>query len=154
MSTIDESVDYMISFELHCWPNVASDWVWRPRLYDWPSQGLISNIVHESVLLVHIGSKFGSSDDSPNEWKISFSLAEKLLVHSFNHTQLMCYVLLKILLNEILNKNSVTKHLLCSYFMKTILFWIIEETGCSAWTPNNLVKCFCVCVTVQSFCFC
>lgn len=52
--------------------------------------------MYEGVLLVPIGSKFPSSEDNNYEWRFSFSITKKLLVHSFNHGQLFCYVLLKI----------------------------------------------------------
>ncbi|XP_052086554.1 uncharacterized protein LOC127723875 [Mytilus californianus] len=69
-------------------------------------------------------------------WRISFSVAEKVLVHSFNFTQLLCYGLLKLTLKHIININDEVKELLCSYFLKTALFWVSEEEmiNCTAST--------------------
>lgn len=41
-----------------------------------------------------IGSKL-IDDESELEWRLSFSLAEQQLVYLFNHTQFLCYGMLK-----------------------------------------------------------
>jgi hypothetical protein len=43
-------------------------------------------------------------------------------------TQLMIYGMLKIILKEIISQHEEISELLCSYFLKTTLFWVIEET--------------------------
>ncbi|XP_062591222.1 uncharacterized protein LOC134252735 [Saccostrea cucullata] len=60
-----------------------------------------------------------------------------------NHTQFICYGLLKIFLKDVINKN-VEEPLLCSYFMKTTMFWLIQ-VGHMNWSPNNLLECFWMC---------
>jgi hypothetical protein len=61
---------------------------------------IVSTIESYGVLLVPIGCK-----NSPNErleWRISFFVAEKHMIYSFSHTQLLCYALLKHLLKEVI----------------------------------------------------
>ncbi|XP_052081102.1 uncharacterized protein LOC127719119 [Mytilus californianus] len=101
---------------------------------------------NEGVLLVPVGSKSPPSEENNSEWRFSFSLTEKLLVHSFNHSQLLCYALLKIFLKEIIDKVNIFNKLLCSYYMKTVLFWVSEEVECSYWVPENLLRCFSLCL--------
>jgi hypothetical protein len=54
-------------------------------------------------------------------------MAEKQLSHAMNYTQILCYSLLKLSLKNIIDRNDNVKGLLCSYFMKTAVFWLSEE---------------------------
>ena len=79
-------------------------------------------------------------------WRISFSEAEKQLVHSFNFTQVLCYGLLKLTLKRIVNTNDDVKDLLCSYFLKTALFWVSEEVDIDTFQLPKLFICFYLCL--------
>ncbi|XP_078337031.1 uncharacterized protein LOC111099656 isoform X1 [Crassostrea virginica] len=61
-----------------------------------------------------------------------------------NHCQFLCYGLLKIFLKEIINSNE-NESCLCSYFMKTLVFWVIQNDNHLAWVPENLLMCFWTC---------
>lgn len=65
-----------------------------------------------------------------------------------NYAQILCYALLKIFLKEGLEHEDFCKDLLCSYFLKTCLFWLIEETDNDAevWNVDNLWNCFSLCL--------
>ncbi|VDI82798.1 Hypothetical predicted protein [Mytilus galloprovincialis] len=139
-------IDLMHCLKCNTWPTVAKQWLLRVRPSRWPSQDIVSKIVSDGCLLVPVGSKSTCKDGNPLEWRFSFSLGEKLLVHSFNHTQLLCYALLKIWLKEILDSDNILNKKLCSYFMKTALFWIIEEREDLNWRPKNLLHCFYLCI--------
>ena len=58
-----------------------------------------------------------------------------------NHSQFLCYGLLKIFLKEAIDADPNTKGLLCSYFLKTALFWEIT-TSSNQWGPSSLMSCF------------
>ncbi|KAJ8311720.1 hypothetical protein KUTeg_011075 [Tegillarca granosa] len=130
---------------LHCktWPQIALEWINRRRHYGWPSSDLIQNIVQDGYFLVPIGNP--NSQDSHLQWRISFSLAEKKLVYSFNPTQFLCYGLLKLFLKHAINSNEQVKDLLCSYFLKTSLFYCIEEENI-VWNQENFLHCFWTCI--------
>lgn len=131
----------------HAWPTIAKRWLLRFRPSGWPSQNIISEIISQGCLLILVCSKSSCSEIHPFEWRFSFSLSEKkLLVHSFNHTQMLCYALLKSWLKEILNTDNILNNRLCSYFVKTVLFWILEEDENLNWLPQNLLHCFLVCI--------
>ncbi|XP_052083351.1 uncharacterized protein LOC127720671 isoform X4 [Mytilus californianus] len=131
--------DFVWCLKCDAWICQAKPWVRRPRTA-WPSPELISKIISCGVLFVPIGCK-GSINENI-EWRISFSVAEKFLLFSFSHTQLLCYAMLKILLKELVEKHEDLKGLLCSYFIKTLMFWISEETDPSVWRPDNILPCF------------
>ncbi|XP_052090220.1 uncharacterized protein LOC127726806 [Mytilus californianus] len=81
-----------------------------------------------------------------------FLWQKKILIFSWSHTQLLCYALLKILLKEIIQKIDILKDLLCSYFIKTLMFWISEESDPSIWRPDNIIPCFMACLQKLLYC--
>ncbi|XP_063418037.1 uncharacterized protein LOC134700588 [Mytilus trossulus] len=144
----DGNDSYDCAFCLKCdsWIFQAQPWIRRPRTA-WPAPTLIYKIISYGVLFVPIGYK-GSIHENI-EWRISFSEAEKILIFSFSHTQLLCYALFKILLKEIIEKHEDLKGLLCSYFLKTL---ISEETDPYVWRPDNLIPCFMACLERLLYC--
>lgn len=65
-----------------------------------------------------------------------------------NHAQILCYALLKIFVKEGLEKDNSVKDLLCSYFLKTCLFWLIDETNNDeqVWNLENVFGCYKLCL--------
>ena len=139
-------IDLALCLRYAKWPSVGRQWIDRTRLCGWPPESLINNIVQGGVLLVPIGSKSDSHKDNPLEWRISFSVPEKMLIYSWNHSQIICYALLKLLLKEVIKKNKNVDKLFCSYFLKTVIFWLSEELEQNVWTPQNLLHCFMLCL--------
>ena len=110
---------------IHCqfWPSTAMEWIDGPHYYGWPSLCDINAIVSFGCHLVAVGHHL--SPRNSLQWRISFSIAERTLVWSFNHTQIQCYAVMKLILKEFIKVKSSedTKGVLCSYFIKTFLFW-------------------------------
>ena len=135
MDTSKSGIDNVMSIYCQFWPNSASEWRLRARRFAWPSPSDIKSIVDFGFHLVPVGHP--RSDMNMMEWRISFSVAERTLVWSFNHVQIQCYAVLKIILKECINPNcQPDNRALCSYFMKTYLFWKYEETDLSFWCPK------------------
>ncbi|XP_052083682.1 uncharacterized protein LOC127721014 [Mytilus californianus] len=59
---------------------------------------------------------------------------------------------MKILLKDVISESPGCKDLLCSYFFKTILFWLSEELPTSMWKKDNLIPCFMKCVKRLIYC--
>ena len=136
----DVGTDFVPSIHCCFWPNQANEWVQRPRRFQWPTAHAISTITDFGFHLVPVGHPL--SDTKPIEWRISFSLAERTLVWSFNHVQMQCYALLKIILKEFIKvRCNPQNQVLCSYFIKTFLFWKYETTELSFWREDNLKHC-------------
>ncbi|XP_048769159.2 uncharacterized protein LOC125675478 [Ostrea edulis] len=133
--------------DAHCfacdfWPPSASSWI--DRCHTWPQPQVVRDIVRSGCHFVAIGHKLGSHES--NEWRISFSLAEQKLVYSMNHCQFLTYGLLKLFLKEVINNGlGDNEKLLCSYHMKTAVFWMIQQNTIPNWCPQNLLKCFWYC---------
>ncbi|XP_063400192.1 uncharacterized protein LOC134684813 [Mytilus trossulus] len=141
--------DYDSASCLRCnkWISPVQQWIYRSRT-TWPDYTLVNSAVQYGVLFVPIGCK-----NSPNEdlqWRTSFSVTEKLLIYSFTHTQLLCYALMKIILKDLIKPRH--GDLLCSYFLKTIMFWISEEVIPSKWKPKNMLSCFLDCFSRLIYC--
>ncbi|KAK3086452.1 hypothetical protein FSP39_018636 [Pinctada imbricata] len=82
------------AYTLNCptWPNQAIPFIRRSLDRGWPSHDVLTDICKDGCLLVPINSKQQQYSDMIDlEWRISFSLAEKKLVHSMNHCQFLCY---------------------------------------------------------------
>ena len=127
---------------IHCsfLPDAAREWKSRPREYAWPAPYVIKAIVDFGFHLVPVGHP--QSDTNMMEWRMSFSVAERTLVWSFNHVQMQCYAIMKLLLKEYINLHcSPPCRVLCSYFIKTFLFWEYEETDPSYWCKENFREC-------------
>lgn len=155
--TEDGDHDRSFCLQYKDWPVFANEWIERKRSYEWPSKELIRKIKTLGCHLMAIGSKkintnFHSVDSvdsiwigDPLQWRISFSLAEKHLVYSFNNTQFLTYGIFKLLNQEVFSQDSIVKNCICSYFLKTVLFWTIEETPSDCWKPERLVYCVDIC---------
>ncbi|XP_071141825.1 uncharacterized protein [Mytilus edulis] len=143
LSDRGQNVDIAVCFRSKYLPHNAIPWVSRNR-QQWPPNSAIDKIKKYGCLLVPIGPRLVS--DCNDLWRLSFSVAEKQLVHSFNFTQLICYCLLKLTLKHIVNKNKHVEGLLCSYFLKTALFWVSEELDIETLKLSKLFVCFFHCL--------
>ncbi|XP_052679189.1 uncharacterized protein LOC128159990 [Crassostrea angulata] len=124
------------------WPQSASSWI--DRCHSWPDSEVVHDIVRNGCHFVAIGHPLGTNENL--QWRISFSLAEYKLVNSMNQSQFLIYGLLKIFLKEVINQQSEeTNKLLCSYHMKTTVFWAIQQNTLTHWCPQNLLAGFWVC---------
>ena len=83
------------------WPSEASKLRDRPRHFGWPTQDDLLSITDFGFHLVAIGHPHSYTKDV--EWWIPFSIAEQTLVWSFNHVQMQCYDLMKIILKQFIN---------------------------------------------------
>ncbi|VDI40880.1 Hypothetical predicted protein [Mytilus galloprovincialis] len=139
-----------VAYTLHCrtWISSAVNWITRSSS-SWPSHDVIQSIINHGVLFVPIGVKGSPKEDI--EWRVSFSVAEKLLINTFTH-QLICYALLKIILKDGIANDYECKNLLCSFFLKTIMFWISEELPSAVWKPDNLNLVLCDVQQVSLLC--
>lgn len=145
----NRAFDVVHGFPCKTWPRESAEWITRPRGYGWPDQALINTIVADGCHMVPIGDR--CSGDTLLQWRISFVTAERRLVHSLNYTQFQVYGLLKIFLKNI--KNSLKsffgeEDILCSYFMKTIIFHAVENTPKHFWKESNIFHCFWFCLSI------
>ncbi|XP_062619099.1 uncharacterized protein LOC134280673 [Saccostrea cucullata] len=125
------SCDRVFAIKCDEWPKIADEWMQRERRYSWPSGEIIEKAIELGCHLVPVGK------DDKCEWRISFVLAEKLLVRNMNPMQHFVYSFLKSIKEEIFS--SVTSGI-SSYVLKTVLFWVSEENDVSKWRPSTVLQ--------------
>ena len=138
---------------IHCqfWPEAAAELLLRPRYHGWPKPRDIRSIVNFGCHLVPVGHP--QSALKFMEWRFSFSIAERILVWSFNHIQIQCYAVMKIILKEFIKERcSQQNQVVCSYFIKTFLLWEYETTDLNFWRQDNFRDCI-ICL-LQKFSEC
>ncbi|XP_045172456.2 uncharacterized protein LOC123534322 [Mercenaria mercenaria] len=116
------SLDCVLTFKCE-YPSVVDDWCKRERKHSWPDKDLIEKVKKLDVLVVPAGCK-GSADEEL-QWRISLTLAEQALVHSFNDIQIKLFAALRIIGKQELKPicENIT-----SYVLKNLLFWTFENT--------------------------
>ncbi|XP_062594529.1 uncharacterized protein LOC134255942 [Saccostrea cucullata] len=131
--------DTAACFACDFWPPSASSWI--DRCHSWPSLHIVHDAVKNGCHLVPLRHKLGKHEN--DEWRISFSSAEQKLVYAMNHYQFLVYGLLKLFLKEVINREQDDdSKLLCSYHMKTAIFWVLQQGIVPYWNPQNLLECF------------
>lgn len=143
-------VNFDISYSFQCagWPLVADEWIKRNRLHEWPDPVLIGKVVQGGTHVVPVGDK--CSADTFLQWRISFVTAERRLVHSLRDHQFKMYGLLKYFLKHITTRlgRCDEEDILCSYFIKTIIFHVVESSARSFWQEKNTLYCFLHCLGI------
>ena len=135
--------DNVIAFQCRCLPKDAMEWFTRKRPHGWPPEEVIEKCKILGFLVVPVGHP--NSQEKDIEWRISLSQQERLLVTMFNSVQLKCFVLMKVLKNEVINSDLKAK-VLTSYHCKTCLLYMVESTPKEFWVPANLLKCLTACL--------
>ncbi|VDI01703.1 Hypothetical predicted protein [Mytilus galloprovincialis] len=143
VSDHNDVFDFALVLQCNQWISPAQPWITRSR-GTWPSPDIISKITSCGVFFVPVGYK--GSVNEEEEWRISFSIAEKFLIFSFNHTQLLCYALLKIVLKEIVEKQEDLKGVqsdAVSGWMKLASYFYVQKNYKTALllTDYSLWKC-------------
>lgn len=137
-------IDYGMCCSCQFWPSTATSLIATCQLKQWPTQNVMREIISNEFHVMPIGSN-SADNESELEWRLSFSDAERQIIYSFSHTQFLCYGMFKIFLKEVLSLGK-QESLICSYFLKTVLFWGIQNNPDDAfWCPSNLLTCFWLC---------
>ena len=121
--------DIVNGFLCKTWPIKSSMWLDRPRAVHWLSPETVSDILHSECFIVSVGHP--ESENEHVEWRISFSKSERILLFSMNIAQIQCYVLLKLIKNEILKPIAGDKF--TSFHCKIALLFTIERLPSGYW---------------------
>ena len=141
-STVYMSHDFVHAVECNNTSHFIHNWLNRTRKFDWPTGDILQICKTAGCLFVPVGHPH--SEDHEQQWRISLSHQEKLLVTQFNSVQFKCFILLKMISKEIIHKFVADS--LSSYHIKTCMFSVIENTPCEFWKPENLLVCISLCL--------
>ncbi|XP_071954309.1 uncharacterized protein [Antedon mediterranea] len=126
----DQTVDVAIALNGVNWPTIANPWISRKR--EWPKKTIVEKIITDGYHLVPKYYPAGKGIDL--EWRLSFSMAERTLAHTFTENQRKCYMVFKKLWRKCFKEPKV----LSSYHIKTTMFWLCERTSPTDWIDSNL----------------
>ena len=130
-------VDRVPAIECMGWPRSASEWISRKPRY-WPQADTIEKIAAGGFMVVPRPSNING--DTMKEWRISFSIAEALLFDTFDECHAMVYYMLRSLYARSFKEKLHGS--LTSYHLKTVMFWMLEETEPTCWSRERIVDIF------------
>ncbi|KAH3754196.1 uncharacterized protein LOC127848736 [Dreissena polymorpha] len=110
-------------------------WIDRCNSKHWPPAQLLDAARAAPCFLVPAGHQ--DSDYKREEWRLSPNLIERMLMFSFNMTQIKCCILLKIIKKSLFA--NIVGDSFTSFHCKTIMFYTIERTNASLWCEHNLM---------------
>lgn len=143
---VDVMTDNVAAIACMFWPCVASDW--KTRSSNWPSEETKRLIIQSGVHVVpkHLPANDPnrSTDiDGKYQWRLSFSIAEKLLFDTLSDDHLSIWNAFKAIFYMHLKEFKV-KNISCStyIFKTTFLFWMEESKGIKLpLTPSYFYQC-------------
>ena len=133
-----EDFDYVPAFLSKVLPDCVTDCLTSKR-----NSGFLTASVVEackSYECLFVPKRHCQSKDSRLLWRISPSHQERYLMFNFNSVQHKCYVLLKLIKNDIINP-ALGSEVLTSYHCKTAMLHLIYMTPSQFWRPDNLLFC-------------
>ena len=125
------AADVVICLSCPTWPSCAVEFIERQRKYKVPSTKEIHAIRDTGCHIIAISHANSKRNDI--EFRISFSAAEKYLIKRWNEKQIKCYYLCKELFSNHFKPEHDSEKGLCSYFAKSVIFWITEEKPSEFW---------------------
>ena len=142
------STDMVQAYRCLRWPDSASEWLQRTRQHNWPAPELLNQLESMGFFLVPVGHPL--SNEKIKEWRISLSLQERFLMFKLNPTQHKCYIVMKMIKQDVLF-NLVGESSLSSYHIKTCIFYMVENTPDIFWVPENLLACIHCCLSCLNY---
>jgi len=143
------SVDQVPCVRCLWWPSQAADWPTRHRNYDWPDSATVDLVVSDGCHVVNVAHHQCRDDEfmRDNQWRLSFSRAEIVLLNRCMPVQQILYHLLRVF-NKTVRLTDITDDtgtkIFSNYYLKTLILWTCELKPQSWWTDDmNVVRiCF------------
>ena len=134
------AIDKVYAVECKRTTEFLNNWIGRKR--NWPTDDIIQTCKTLGCLFVPVGHP--NSVDQTQQWRLSFSHQEKMLVTHLNATQYKCFLVLKMIKKDIISKCVADS--LSSYHIKTCILYALENTPYGLWKPENLLSCISLCL--------
>ena len=134
------AIDKVYAVECKSTREFLTNWIGRKR--NWPTEDIIQTCKTLGCLFVPVGHP--NSADQTQQWRLSFSHQEKMLVTHLNATQYKCFLVFKMIKKDIISKYVAES--LSSYHIKTCILYALENTPYGLWKPENLVSCISLCL--------
>lgn len=131
------NADLVPSLKCSGWPEECNTYFNRAR--HWPEQIKLDEIFNKGMHIVGTAS----TDIPPAifiEFRLSFSLAEKILIRDLSMIQFITYYFLKRLKDWLKTQNGSEDYIIKSYFIKTIVLGNCERILKESWTKPNFLS--------------
>jgi len=135
------SYDRVYCVRCLCWPPQAADWPTRHRNYDWPDSATVDLVVNNGCDVVGVAHRQCRQHEwmGKNQWRLSFSRAEIVLLNRWMPVQQIVYHMLRFFtkaerLTDSTEKSGASK--LNNYHIKTLILWASELKPKSWWTND------------------
>ena len=138
--------DHVPCIRLSFWPDIALTWLVREPRY-WPNKETVKKIISNGC---HIVPKSPRGKNN-NEWRISFSAAEIELSKTLTEFQRKCFLVAKVIYYVIIKR--IDPDIFASYFLKTVMFKLLEKQPCSFWKNSSLTEVVQILFNDLSCCF-
>src|SRR6218665_3953201 len=122
------------------WENEAKEWPTRQRKYEWPATASIHEVIQNGCHVVF--AKHPACRNDENQCRISFSVAEVVLLQSWTKAQQVIYHMLRFFAKRELIRKDCPKEgeVLCTYHLKTLMLWSCEEMSPEWWDSSTVIK--------------
>ena len=141
------SVDHVYCVRCLSWPSQATDWPTRHRNYGWPDSATLDCVVSNGCDVVPVAHRQCRQHAvvGKNQWRLSFSRAEIVLINSWMPVQQIVYHMLRYFMKKTERLTECADNsgagTLSNYHIKTLMLWACELKSRSWWTDNvNLVR--------------
>src|SRR6218665_136469 len=140
---ISITFDCVVSIWCPQWPNEAKQWPNRRRKYGWPTTAIIQEVVQNGCHVVN--AKHPSCRNNEYQCRLSFSIAEVILLQSWTKVQQIVYHMLRFFAKRELIKTDCPKEdeVLCTYHFKTLMLWSCEEISPELWNSLSVIELCC-----------
>src|SRR6218665_3114270 len=137
---ISITFDYVASIWCPQWPKEAKLWPNRRRKYGWPTTAIIQEVVQNGCHVVN--AKHPACRNDFNQCRMSFSIAEVILLQSWTKVQQIVYHMLRFVVKRELIKKDCPKEdeVLCNYHLKTLMLWSCDEISPEVWASLSVIK--------------
>jgi len=122
------SSDSVLCARCLSWPSQAADWQTRHREYGWPDSATVDCVVSNGCDVVGVAHRQCRQHEwmGANQWRLSFSRAEIVLLNSWMPVQQIVYHMLRVLVKTERLTDSAYKSeagTLSNYHIKTLMLW-------------------------------
>src|SRR6218665_3493121 len=131
--------DFVTSIRCPQWPKEAHGWLNRTRNNGWPTIDILTDVVQSGCHLVYIQHRSCRNDKL--QWRLSFSVAEVILIQSLSKVQQIVYHLLRFFAKRELIHKDCPKNdeVLCTYHLKTLMLWTCEDMPPEWWNSASII---------------
>src|SRR6218665_3313817 len=143
-------IDVVHSIYCPQWPRDAQTWPLRSRNNGWPTSHTISEVVRNGCHVVYVQHR--DCRDDTYQWRLSFSVAEVILLQSWTKPQQIVYHLLRFFAKRELIKKDCPKEdeVLCTYHFKTLMLWTCENMTLEWWDSSPVIAICCELLNILS----